>query len=245
LSPDKRQHRGAHPADKALFSTERLGVLRRATFELSWLQGRGYANLAALKLVGDRYGLTARQRLAIARAACSDEQREDRLARSIPVSEVNGKHLIVDGFNLIITVEAAMSGGILIRARDLCIRDLASVHGSYRSVLETDRAIHLLGEIFASLSPASVSWLLDRPVSNSGRLAQRIREAADSHGWPWTVETVFNPDKLIQSSTSVAVTSDSVILDHAPLWLNLNPHLITGYLSDSWLIDLSFAEDIN
>jgi hypothetical protein len=242
LSPDKRQHRGAHPADRDLFGTERLAVLRRATFELSWLYGRGYASLAALKLVGDRYGLSARQRLAVSRAACSDEQRDHRLARSIPVEAVAGKHLIVDGFNLIITVEAAMSGGLLIRARDRCIRDLASVHGSYRSVEETERALRLLGEVFESLSPASVRWLLDRPVSNSGRLAQRIKDAAAACGWPWIVETVFNPDKLIQSSSCVAVTSDSVILDHAPHWLNLNHHLITRYLSDSWLIDLSFAE---
>jgi hypothetical protein len=150
--------------------------------------------------------------------------------------------LIVDGFNLIITVEAAMSGGLLIRARDFCIRDLSSVHGSYRSVEETESAIHLVGEALESIGPESVRWLLDRPVSNSGRLAQRIREAALQRGWPWTVEAVFNPDKLMQSSPAVAVTSDSLVLDYAPLWVNLNQHLITRYLSYSWLIDLSFAE---
>jgi hypothetical protein len=202
--------------------------------------GRGYAIVAAMKLVGDRYGLTQRQRLAVSRAACSDEQRATRQSRCLPFEEAAGKSLIVDGFNLIITIEAAMSGGLLIRARDLCIRDLSSVHGSYRSVEETDRAIRLVGEVLSSIKPAGVSWLLDSPVSNSGRLAQRIKEAAAQASWPWTVETVFNPDKLIQSSTSVAVTSDSAILDHATLWLNLNHHLITRYLSDSWLIDLSF-----
>lgn len=141
MSPDKRQHRGAHPADKDLFGARHLASLRRATTELSWLLGRGYAPLASLKLVGDRYGLTARQRLAVSRAACSDEQRERRQARCLPVAEAAGESLIVDGFNLIITVEAAMSRGLLIRGRDLCIRDLSSVHGSYRAVEETERAI--------------------------------------------------------------------------------------------------------
>jgi hypothetical protein len=242
VSPDKRQHRGAHPADKDLFSAGRLEELRRATWELSWLMSRGYAVVAALKLVGDRYGLTARQRLAVARAACSDEQRAKRLARCLPLEAVRGESLIVDGFNLIITVEAAMSGGLLIRARDLCIRDLSSVHGSYRSVEETERAIHLVGEALEGIEPESVRWLLDRPVSNSGRLAQRIREAAMQRGWPWMVEAVFNPDKLIQTSDSVAVTSDSLVLDYARRSVNLNQHLITRYLSDSWLIDLSFEE---
>jgi hypothetical protein len=242
VSPDRRQHRGAHPADRELFGAERHAVLRRATSELSWLMSRGYAIVAALKLVGDRYGLTHRQRLAVSRAACSDEQRALRLARCLPFEEAAGQSLIVDGFNLIITVEAAMSGGLLIRARDLSIRDLSSVHGSYRSVEETDRAIRLVGEALECLKPAEARWLLDRPVSNSGRLAQRIKGVAEEMGWPWTVETVFNPDKLMQSSAQVAVTSDSVILEHAPAWLNLNQHLVTRYLSDAWLIDLSFEE---
>jgi hypothetical protein len=162
--------------------------------------GRGYAVVAALKLVGDRYGLTQRQRLAVSRSACSDEQLATRQSRCLPVEEVAGKSLIVDGFNLIITVEAAMSGGLLLRAHDLCIRDLSSVHGSYRSVEETDRAIHLVGEVFENLKPARVRWLLDSPVSNSGRLAQRIRGVAARAEWPWMVETVFNPDKLMQTS---------------------------------------------
>jgi hypothetical protein len=203
---------------------------------------RGYAIVAALKLVGDRYGLTHRQRLAISRAACSDEQRARRQARCLTLEEAAGRSLMIDGFNLIITVEAAMSGGLLIRARDLTIRDLSSVHGSYRSVQETLGAIRLVGEALEAIKPREARWLLDRPVSNSGRLAQKIKEVAEEARWPWTVETVFNPDKLIQASAHVAVTSDSMILDNAAHWLNLNQHLITGYLSDAWLIDLSSEE---
>lgn len=225
-----------------MFGAGQLHTLRLATSDLSWLIGRGYAGLSALKLVGDRYGLTARQRLAISRAACSDEQLERRQSRSLPIERVAGERLIIDGFNLIITIEAAMSGGLLIRARDLCIRDLSSVHGSYRSVEETDRAIQLVGEALETIKPASALWLLDSPVSNSGRLAHRIKALAARKEWPWTVETVLNPDKLMQTSSFVSVTSDSAILDKASLWLNLNQHLITSYLSNAWLVDLSFDE---
>lgn len=242
MSPDKRQHRGAQAADRDLFGAERLPVLRRATCELSWLMSRGYANVAALKLVGDRYGLTARQRLAVSRAACSDEQRASRHATALSVEKAEGESLVVDGFNLIITVEAAMSGGLLIRARDLCIRDLSGVHGSYRSVEETESAIRLVGEALNAIKPSGVRWLLDRPVSNSGRLAQTIRAVAEASGWPWTVELAFNPDKLMQEASAVVVTSDSMVLDYAERWLNLNDYLITRYLSDSWLIDLSSEE---
>ena len=41
--------------------------------DFSWLLTRGYAEKGALKLVGDRFSLTERQRLAVMRSACSDQ----------------------------------------------------------------------------------------------------------------------------------------------------------------------------
>lgn len=238
MSPDRRQHRGAHPADWQLFAADRLVELRRAVAELSWLLTRGYASKSALKLVGDRYALTERQRLSVSRAACPDASLERRAARCLHLDEIKGGQLIVDGFNLIITVEAALGGGVLLLCRDGCVRDLSSVHGSYRAVSETERALDLIGDALALLQPAAVGWLLDKPISNSGRLAERIRNLAAERVWPWRVELVFNPDGEIAASTHIAVTSDSNILDSAARWVNLGRHLVEARLPESWVIDL-------
>lgn len=239
LSPDKRKHRGAHPSDAVLFDAERAGILRLAASDFSWLLSRGYRSASSLKLVGDRYALRERQRLAVARAACSDESLARRDASRLEARELEGAHLIVDGFNLIITIEAALSGGVVLVCRDRCLRDLSSVHGSYRAVEETERALHLIGEAMAELAPSSALWLLDRPVSNSGRLAERIRRVATERGWPWEVEVDFDPDRRIVSSRRVAVTSDSNVLDGASGWFNFNAHLVTRRLPLAWLVDLS------
>jgi hypothetical protein len=221
-----------------LFAAERLADLRAAVAELSWLLTRGYASKSALKLVGDRYELTERQRLAVSRAACSDAALARRAARCLRRDEVKNEQLIVDGFNLIITLEAALGGGVLLLCRDGCIRDLSSVHGSYRAVAETERAILLIGDALVTLQPAAVRWLLDKPISNSGRLAERIRELAAERGWPWSVELVFNPDGELAASAHVAVTSDSNILDKAARRVDLGRHLVEAHLPESWLIDL-------
>ena len=71
--PDKRTHRGAHPQDDRLFAPDQYSALQSATSDLSWLLTREYASPSALKIVGDRYALDARQRLAVMRCACSDE----------------------------------------------------------------------------------------------------------------------------------------------------------------------------
>jgi len=239
MSPDIRKHRGAHPEDKKLFAAEQLPVLRSAVSELSWLLTRGYFLKGALKLVGDRYTLTDRQRLAVSRAACSDQSQSRRLHSLVSAAAVANEDLIVDGFNLIITVEAALSGGVLLVCPDYCLRDLSGVHGSYRAVNETDRAIELIGGVLTTLRPKSVAWLLDRPISNSGRLANRIRQFAREKDWNWSVEVAFNPDAEMAASDRIVVSSDSHLLDQVTRWLNLNRVLIDRYLAESWLIDLS------
>lgn len=237
--PDSRRHRGAHPDDLKLFAPDHHPALRAAVAEMSWLLTRGYPPAATLKLVGDRYRLTDRQRTAVSRASCSDGQQERRARTRLALGALRGEALAVDGFNLLITLEAALSGAVLLRCRDGCTRDIASIHGSYRSVEETDPALSLIGAELAELGPASVHWVLDSPVSNSGRLAVRLREKAAEHGWPWTVETVFDPDGLLVRDARVVVTSDSMILDGVARWSDVASHLIRAALSAPWLIDLA------
>ena len=241
MSPDRRRHRGAHPEDARLFEGARLASLRVAVSELSWLLSRGYQTKSALKLVGDRHSLRERQRLAVSRAACPEENCARR--RASLVDEVKGEGLVVDGFNLVITLEAALSGGVLVLGRDGCLRDLSSVHGSYRTVEETERAIVLAGEALEPLAPGSVLWLLDSPVSNSGRLAARVREVASGRGWPWEVRAEFNPDREIVKSDRVAVTSDSNVLDGVERWLNLGRLIVQKYVGQAWVIDLNIENE--
>lgn len=235
------RHRGAHPADRELFGTEAVPALRRATADLSWLLGHGYARTSALKLVGDRYELRERQRLAVGRAACGDEARAVRERRRLNADQVRGRTAMVDGFNLLVGLEAALSGGVLLLCRDGCIRDMSSVHGSYHAVVETDAAITTAGKKLTALGFISMHWLLDSPVSNSGRLAQRIREVAEKHGWPWTVEAVFNPDTtLIAAHDTVVISSDAMVIEGAGCWFNLAADLILGgeVGRSPWLVDL-------
>jgi hypothetical protein len=119
------------------------------------------------------------------------------------------------------------------------VRDLSSVHGSYRAVEETERAILLAGEALAALAPESVLWLLDSPISNSGRLAARVRGVAAARGWPWEVRVEFNPDREIVNSSLVAVTSDSNVLDGVGRWLNLGRMIVEKHVGRAWVIDLS------
>ena len=239
MSPDTRHHRGAHPADPELFGPDQLLKLRRAVTELSWLLSRGYNMTSSLKLVGDRHGLRERQRLAVCRSSCSDQNKQRRKDHRVSVERLRNQSVIVDGFNLMITVEAALSRGPLLIGVDECVRDLSGVDGSYRSVEETDRAISMIGEALQVLGASSVLWLLDRPVSNSGRLAAKIADLAVQREWPWQVDVVLNPDSMIISSLDVAITSESSLLDRAERWADLKSYLLAHQIPEAWVINLS------
>jgi hypothetical protein len=234
------RHRGRHPADEELFGADATPALRQAVADLSWLLSRGYAMNSSVKLVGDRHQLRERQRLAATRAACSDSAREKRTRQRLPAEALRGRTVWVDGFNLLVSLEAALSGGVLLHCRDGCLRDMSAVHGSYHAVVETDAALALAAARLTELHAASVHWLLDKPVSNSGRLAARIRELAEQHHWPWTVDTVFNPDAdLIAARDTIIISSDAMVIDHAASWYNLAADLIlTHRCGPAWVVDL-------
>nr|WP_305909615.1 DUF434 domain-containing protein [Methylomarinum sp. Ch1-1]MDP4522539.1 DUF434 domain-containing protein [Methylomarinum sp. Ch1-1] len=179
MNPLEHRHRNAHPDDDGLFTGPSLLRLQAAVDELCWLFNRGYARHSAIKLVGDHHQLVKRQRLAIGRAACSDDSKNARLAKCVELNDIKGQPLLIDGFNLIITLEAAIAGAVLLRCRDHCIRDLASVHGTYHQVGETETAITLIGRTLAEFQPRSVHWLFDKPISNSGRLANLVRRVGE------------------------------------------------------------------
>ncbi|ACB74596.1 DUF434 domain-containing protein [Opitutus terrae] len=237
--PDQRQHRGAHPEDAELFAPAHWPALRTAIGELCWLLDRGYALRSSLALTGDRHGLTQRQRIAVARCACSREQHERRATHRVEPAALAGAELWIDGYNLLITLEAALAGGVILLGRDGCYRDMASLHGTYREVAETRRAATLVGETAARCGVVRCHWLLDRPVGNSGRLKTALLELAQPAGWNWTVELAFSPDQILGSTGEIVASSDSVVLDRCTRWCNLARELIARSAPAANVLDLS------
>jgi hypothetical protein len=240
--PDTRTHRGPHPEDARLFSGGALTSLSEAVADLSWLLSRGYATASALKLVGDRYQLEARQRTAVSRSACSDADRARRQAHQVGPERLGGRPLRVDGYNALTTIEAALAGGVILAARDGALRDMASMHGSYRKVAETLPALKLLGELIAELGVLECRWYLDRPVSNSGRLKTIMDQLAARRGWPWQIELVPNPDAVLVVGPEIGATADSAILNQCQAWFNLAREAIARRVPQAHVIRLGAAE---
>jgi hypothetical protein len=99
--------------------------------------------------------------------------------------------------------------------------------------------VHLIGEFLDEISTVKALWLLDRPVSNSGRLKTLIGELAQKNNWDWEIELLLSPDaELIKTDLAVA-SSDSVVLDRCKRWANLATEIIQKKLTSAKVIDLS------
>lgn len=236
--PDRRQHRGPHPEDRTLFAPTNEPVLREAVDDLSLLLSRGYAETASLELVGNRFQLAQRQRVAVRRCACSDAQRERRRLTHVPAVGLGGHAVAVDAFNVLVTLEAALAGAVVLRGRDRCLRDMASMHGSWKRVSETPLALAHLLDAVASAAPASITFVLDRAVSNSGRLAARIRDALTARGLDGVVHASAAADRELIGLSAVVATADAGVLDRVARWTDLVGPVVEREVRDAWLLDL-------
>lgn len=206
--------------------------------ELSWLLERGYPERSSLALVGNRHELVSRQRDAAGRAACTDSARAGRLARRIDPERAAGRALAIDGFNLLTTVESALGGGLVLRGRDGCLRDLASLRGTWRRVAETLPALELVRDRLDELCVEDCTWWLDRPVSNSGRLRGWLVETNPE----WRVELVSDADAAVIAADALAVSADRGVLDRCGEWFDLASELVPDRTPGAWLVDLSGSE---
>ena len=222
----------------------RLAPLRQAAADLAWLLERRYAPDAALKLVGDHYQLPQRQRTALQRAVASPSAARGRLQKRVDASRLAGRALWIDTFNQLISVEAALAGGVLLRGNDRALRDLASVHGRYRTVAETEQALERIAVVLRQSGIREARFLIDRPVSNSGKLAAAIRALAQRQHAPWSAELVPSADAILKRSSAVVASSDSSILDAAAAWFDLAAATIQHLIPDAKILDLANPDTV-
>ena len=233
----KISKRGFDINDNRWFSEKELIRLKKAHEEIKWLLDRGYKLESIINFVGGRYQFSTRQRDALKRATCSTEHEIIRRSKELQLDEIKDKTLNIDGFNLIINLEVALSGGALIIGDDGLIRDLAGLRGTYKLIDKTDIALDYIFNFLKFIDIESINIYLDSPVSNSGNLKIKIFEYAEKYNLNTSVELVNNADVILEKLNNV-VTSDATILDKCISHFNLSKTIIDKYIQDANIISL-------
>ncbi len=225
----KQAKRGFVPSDEREFGEESIQKLRIAAKDVYYLINHGYPVTGATRFVGDHYLFSERQRLALARSVSQGEKIASRLSREI--SSIEDETLYIDGFNVIIGLEIAFSDSMLFYCMDGTVRDLAGLRGTYRLIPETDMAVKALLETLEELKVGKAVIYLDRPVSNSGRLKQKILDYASDMSFEVEVVIEDAVDYELKKKPLVA-SGDAIILDECDKWFNLVKCVISNRIGD-------------
>lgn len=229
--------RGFVLKDEIEFNKENIKILRLAQSDICIFINRGYHIKQSTEFVGNHFKLSARQRLALKRIISSDCDIKRRFEHNI--SELPPESTVyIDGLNLIITLEVALSNSTLLKCMDGTIRDLAGLRGTYKLIDKTDIALELIGKKFEQMKISKAVFYLDSPVSNTGRLKQKIFEFSKLWRFEVEVHLVSNADIFLEKLYNV-ITTDGIILNKCDSWLNTVCEIITYNMKNTRYIDFS------
>lgn len=110
----KISRRGYEENDKRFFSPKELIRLKKAKEEIEYLINRDYKLDNVVTFVSNRYQFSNRQRDCLKRVVCTLDSLNLRKSKKLDIKNISGQTIHIDGFNLIITLEVALSKKILI-----------------------------------------------------------------------------------------------------------------------------------
>jgi len=186
-----------------------------AARDLRYLLERGYHRQSALKLIVDKYQLSTKQKLLLYRAVYDSSTAAKHKEKIVTADRIIDSNLAVDGYNVMITVESGLRGGLLVLCDDGFVRDISAVHGKYRITSMTEKALSIIVKAVQELKPAKINFFFDAQVSKSGELASHVRRILKGSGLTGDACAVERADVSTLDFGEIVATSDSVLISKA------------------------------
>lgn len=210
--------------------------LQEAAADFHYLLNRGYPRKMSLELIGNRHNLSFDQRHLLHRGVFSDSDAAARRKKKVQLQKLRNRKVAIDGHNVLITLEAALTVRPLILSNDGFIRDISGLSGNFKKTQVTDEAIQLIFDVLKKAKPFHVLFLFDAPISKSGLLASEVREHLTDYLIPGEALAIKVPEKILLGFMGIVATSDTVIIDRTKEVFDLAGQIIkTGIKPQSLL----------
>ncbi len=206
--------------------------VKEAAYDLRFLLNRKYRKKNALEFVSNKYLLNKEERNFLARSIYSKSKSDERKHKILNMGEIKGKLLIVDGYNVLITVESILSRDFnsIILCDDNVVRDLKAVFGKYKFSQVTEPALCQIFDLIAPYNPSYVIFYFDTLVSFSGKLAELVRRIMADYNIEGSVKLSKNVDMDIKALANqeecLVATSDSAIIDRVDKIVDIPSYIL-------------------
>ncbi|MEA1924662.1 MAG: DUF434 domain-containing protein [Candidatus Altiarchaeota archaeon] len=187
--------------------------VQKASEDMKYLLDRGYNRDTSLNLAVNRYHLDMRERNYLRRYVFSENEIRLHKSKLISIIEINGEKIVVDGFNVLITVDAVLKERNLVEGMDCILRDTSMVFSNYRFNSDTIKALDALMTLFLKYNPEEVFFVFDSQISRSGELSSYVREKMGDIGISGGASTAKSADKKIIELNHITASSDSHIIE--------------------------------
>lgn len=182
----------------------------------------GYPKFATIRFVAEHSQLSAEERHILTRVIMPPEKVVARIKKKVACNNISNRDLILDGYNVLLSVDSLIRKEPMWFCDDGYIRDTRYYFSKTGQADDLEEAIDLILEFLSENSPRSVTFLLDSQISRSGELAGFIRhklEECEITGIAYTSKTADfdlkkeggNPEKDLITATSDGIIIDSVI----------------------------------
>ncbi len=217
----------------------RVDKVLEAVRDYKYLLNRGYNTITSLNLVSNHYKLSKRERLALYRSVHSDKIASSILKKTVRPQDVSLNILVIDGFNVLITLTAALRCKQLIRGDDGFVRDVLGVFGRVKYDLIFFKAVYYLVYSLYSLNIEKVVIVLDKNVKWSKLFSDIMYKVLLVYVPYPSIVLAHKSDKKILSLGGVVSSSDVVVLIQAEKVFDIAGYIINQYMKYDNIIDIN------
>lgn len=202
--------------------------MKDAICDLRFLLNRGYNKSSAVNFVANKYKLGIKARNFLVRAVFSSLEAREHRRKRVEIKKIKGREVVLDGYNVLITVESALKGKEVILCDDGFVRDTSATFGKYKLSKVTLPAIEKIMKILKSNAVSRALFIFDSQVSFSGELCSLIRQKLTEHALNGDAVTSSCADHIITKSRGMVCSSDRGIIKKAAKVVDIPYYIATS-----------------
>ncbi len=179
----------------------------------------GYPKFATIRFVADHSRLSTEERHILIRVIMPPERIVSRAKKKIGCKETGNRDLLLDGYNVLLTVDSLLKKEPMWFCDDSYIRDTRFYFSKAKQAQDIGDALETTLDFLAETGPKTVNFLLDAQISRSGELAGLIRRRMQEKGIPGDARTSKHVDFDLKKEGGkpendvVVASSDGIIID--------------------------------
>jgi hypothetical protein len=179
----------------------------------------GYPKFATISFVATHSQLSIEERYILTRVIMPPDRVVSRINKKVACTDIKDKDLLLDGYNVLLSVDSLLKKEPLWFCDDGYIRDTRYYFSKSKQAEDIEESLDLVLKFLSEAYPKSALFLLDAQISRSGELAGLIRRKMKEYGIPGEARTSKTADFELKSEGGnsekylIVATSDGIVID--------------------------------